>query len=388
MGSVTVLTQDNHKASFENEAFAQLPVNWYLSPEIYALEQKHLFEHAPQYVGHACMIPNTGDYRSLDWQHNAQALVNHQGQAQLVSNICRHRQAVMLNGSGNTNHIVCPLHRWTYDLEGKLLGAPHFEQNPCLHLEQQPLNSWQGLLFKSKPDSQRCYRLNIAEKLKNLGCKQDFDFTGYMFESAIVDHYDFNWKTFIEVYLEDYHVGPFHPGLNQFVNCEQLNWEFGEDYSVQTVGYKPLPEYSLSPTYKTWQDAVTQYQQGTPPKYGAIWFVLYPFLMIEWYPNVLVVSHIVPTGVNTCKNVVEFYYPEDIALFEREYVKAQQAAYFETAVEDKEICQRMQDGRYALYMAGKDERGPYQHPMETGLEHFHRWYRKQMEAHFKPEMLR
>jgi phenylpropionate dioxygenase-like ring-hydroxylating dioxygenase large terminal subunit len=23
---------------------------------------------------------------------------------------------------------------------------------------------------------------------------------------------NYNWKTFIEVYLEDYHVGPFHPG--------------------------------------------------------------------------------------------------------------------------------------------------------------------------------
>ncbi len=106
--------------------------------------------------------------------------------------------------------------------------------------------------------------------------------------------------------------------------------------------------------------------------------------MIEWYPNVLVVSHIIPTGVESCSNVVEFYYPEDIALFEREYVKAQQAAYYETAIEDKEICQRMHDGRRALYKQGIDERGPYQHPMETGLEHFHIWYRKHLEPHLSP----
>jgi hypothetical protein len=37
-------------------------------------------------------------------------------------------------------------------------------------------------------------------------------------------------------------------------------------------------------------------------------------------------------------------------------------------------------------MLGKDERGPYQHPMETGLEHFHQWYRTQMEPHL-PEHL-
>ncbi|HEY0907046.1 MAG TPA: aromatic ring-hydroxylating dioxygenase subunit alpha [Methylophilus sp.] len=383
MGSVTTLNKEQNASKF-----AQLPVDWYLSPDIYALEQAHLFQRLPQYIGHEKMVPQPGDYRVLDWMHDAMALVNQQGQPQLISNVCRHRQAVMLNGQGNAQHIVCPLHRWTYDLDGKLLGAPHFEQNPCLHLEKSPLSVWQGLLFQPQSPLLKHKATDIHHVLKDLGCKHDFDFSGYLFQSAMVDHYDFNWKTFIEVYLEDYHVGPFHPGLNQFVDCGELHWEFGIDYSVQTVGYKPLPEYSLSPTYKRWQQAVTSYQQGTEPKYGAIWFVLYPFLMIEWYPNVLVVSHLIPTGVDSCKNVVEFYYPEDIALFEPDYIQAQQAAYLETAVEDKEICQRMQAGRTALYRQGKDERGPYQHPMETGLEHFHRWYRDQMQPHLATQLSR
>ena len=139
--------------------------------------------------------------------------------------------------------------------------------------------------------------------------------------------------------------------------------------------------YATTLINQAWQTAVVNYHGKTPPKHGAIWFVFYPFLMIEWYPNVLVVSHLIPTGVDTCSNVVEFYYPEDIALFEREYVKAQQAAYHETAVEDKEICQRMHDGRKGLFALGLNETGPYQHPLETGLAHFHQWYRKQMEPH-------
>ncbi len=382
MGSVTSLNKD--KLPLQH---AQLPVDWYASAEVYTLEQTHLFDRFPQYVGHQCMIPQSGDYRTLDWMQHAMTLVNQQGQPRLMSNICRHRQAVMLKGQGQTQHIVCPLHRWTYDLGGKLLGAPHFPQTPCLSLEQYTLTQWQGLLFKTTVSQAKTKGLQIAEALKQLGCKQSFDFTSYHFESAIVEHYDFNWKTFIEVYLDDYHDGPFHPGLNQFVDCDELNWELGEHYSVQTVGYKPLPDYSLSPVYKQWQQAVTDYQAGTVPTYGAIWFVLYPFLMIEWYPNVLVVSHLLPTGVDTCQNVVEFYYPEDIALFEQAYIKAQQAAYFETAQEDKEICQRMHDGRKALYQLGKDERGPYQHPMETGLEHFHRWYRTQMAAYLPAQPL-
>jgi hypothetical protein len=41
----------------------------------------------------------------------------------------------------------------------------------------------------------------------------------------------------------------------------------------------------------------------------------------------------------------------------------------------------MQDGRRALFEQGLDEFGPYQSPMEDGMEHFHRWIRAQLEPH-------
>jgi len=321
------------------------------------------------------MVPNAGDYRVIDWMNDAKALVNESGNVHLISNVCRHRQAIKLKGNGNAHNIVCPLHRWTYNLKGELLGAPHFDQNPCMHLNSTSLQNWQGLLFDSKRD--------VVADLAKLGPARELDFTGYMLDRVVIEDYDFNWKTFIEVYLEDYHVGPYHPGLDRFVDCDDLQWEFSDWYSVQTVGIKEALKKPGSPIYKEWQEQVLRYNQNELPKHGAIWLVYYPFLMIEWYPNVLVVSHIIPRGVNACTNVVEFYYPEDIALFESEFVKAHQAAYNETAVEDKDICERMHQGRQALYLQGIDERGPYQHPMETGMQHFHKWIRSQLEPHMQ-----
>jgi hypothetical protein len=35
-----------------NRASPQLPVDWYFDPQVYALEQKILFERGPGYVGH------------------------------------------------------------------------------------------------------------------------------------------------------------------------------------------------------------------------------------------------------------------------------------------------------------------------------------------------
>ena len=46
----------------------------------------------------------------------------------------------------------------------------------------------------------------------------------------------------------------------------------------------------------------------------------------------------------------------------------------ETAVEDDEIAERMDAGRKALYERGDIEVGPYQSPMENGMQHFHEWY--------------
>ncbi len=99
------------------------------------------------------------------------------------------------------------------------------------------------------------------------------------------------------------------------------------------------------------------YYRGEMPPHGAIWLIYYPNIMVEWYPHVLVVSTLIPRGVDRTTNVVEFYYPEDIALFEREFVEAEQAAYMETAIEDDEIAERMDAGRRALYRQGAARKG-------------------------------
>ena len=114
------------------------------------------------------------------------------------------------------------------------------------------------------------------------------------------------------------------------------------------------------------------------PERGAIWLTYYPHIMVEWYPHVLTVSTLHPIAVDKTLNMVEFYYPEDITAFEREFVEAQQAAYMETCIEDDEIAERMDAGRRALHERGDNEVGPYQSPMEDGMQHFHEWYRRQM----------
>ena len=361
---------------------SQLPVASYFDAELFERERETLFRQGPRYVGHALAVPAPGEFHTLVQEGDGRALVRTADGIELVSNVCRHRQALMLRGRGTTKlgpdapgNIVCPLHRWTYDLHGHLIGAPHFAQDPCLHLANYPLQQWNGLLFEAggRP---------VATDLAALGARADLDFNGYVYDRTHLHECDYNWKSFIEVYLEDYHVGPYHPGLSNFVSCDNLQWEMGRNWSLQTVGVAHSGGEALgragSPVYQRWQDAVLRYQNGTPPRHGAVWLTYYPGVMVEWYPNVLVVSTLIPKGPRKTLNVVEFFYPEEIAAFEREYVEAQQAAYLETCVEDDEIALRMDAGRQALMLRGDDDAGPYQSPMEDGMQHFHEWYRRQI----------
>ncbi len=367
------------------QAASQLPVSSYFDEALFQREQGIIFKPGPRYVGHGCAVPQLGDYHTLPAEGEGRALVRTPQGVSLISNVCRHRQALILKGRGSLQaqqpgsaggNIVCPLHRWTYsggngNPAGTLLGAPHFAQDPCLNLNNYPLQQWNGLLFEANGR-------NVAADLAGMGPLAALDFSGHVLDRVELHECSYNWKTFIEVYLEDYHVGPFHPGLGQFVSCEDLRWEFKDAYSVQTVGVANRLGKAGSPVYERWQQALLQYRDGRPPRYGAIWLSYYPHIMVEWYPHVLTVSTLYPVGPQKTINMVEFFYPEEIAAFEREFVEAQQAAYLETCVEDDEIALRMDAGRKALMQRGDNEAGPYQSPMEDGMQHFHEWYRRAM----------
>ena len=353
---------------------AQLPVSAYFDETRHGREIDRLFRSAPRYVGHTLMVPEQGDFHTLAHERDGRVLVRTTDDpvsgVSLLSNVCRHRQAIIKNGRGHAGgNIVCPLHRWTYDLDGRLLGAPHFDDNPCLDLGRTPLSHWNGLLFEGPGD--------VAAELAGV-CIPELDFTGYQFDRVEIHECAYNWKTFIEVYLEDYHVGPFHPGLGQFVSCDDLSWQYGRRHSVQIVGVKSGLQRPGTPTYSAWHDQVMRLSNGVAPAHGAIWLTLYPNVMVEWYPHVLVVSTLIPRGPQHTTNVVEFYYPEEFALFERDFVEANRAAYMETCAEDDEIALRMDAGRRALLERGENQVGPYQSPMEDGMQHFHEWLREEM----------
>lgn len=126
------------------------------------------------------------------------------------------------------------------------LGAPEFERKPCRNLERFTLKHCHGLLYKGPREP--------VQDMAGVFARPEFDFSGYVLDHTETHTCHYNWKTFIEVYLEDYHVAPFHPELGKFVTCAELDWEFAETYSMQRVGVHNALALPGSEIYRKWHD--------------------------------------------------------------------------------------------------------------------------------------
>ncbi len=70
-------------------------------------------------------ISDSGDYLTLQLVDRPVLVVRGgDGRARVLLNACRHRGAVVVQGSGCERRFTCPYHNWVYDTSGSLVGLP------------------------------------------------------------------------------------------------------------------------------------------------------------------------------------------------------------------------------------------------------------------------
>lgn len=382
-----------------------LPVGYYFHPKSQQFRER-LFSDGANYVGHELMVPNADDYRVLETMNDQYILLRREdGTCAMLSNICRHQQARLidpknrpydkiqgLNGdrrSGNLKSlnkaglIVCPVHKWSYKTDGKSHFAPKFESHLNLCLPLIELKSWNGMLFHTQRD--------IASDMSQLGHSNYFnskllDMGNYIYVGSDEPvHYNFSWEKFITVYLDLYHVAPYHPKtFGQIINCHDLKWELGDRYSMQVAGWGSSSPHALDENlaYSKIRTLINKHYVGKRPPHGALWLLLFPGVMIEWYPHVLVISVARPISNETCVNYVEYYaakdwYHSSDLKYEQETLEVAKYAYQLSAIEDMEICQTMQDSYRNMWDSGEHFIGPYHPHLELGIEHFFEYVHKE-----------
>lgn len=284
----------------------------------------------------------------------------------VISNSCLHRGSLITTKKQHHNgNIVCPIHRWTYDHTGKLLGEPFEGANGCLPTFKT--YTWNNLIF-----THNVKNINLPENLKNY-----LDMNNYVHTKTEMMTVKSSWEIFMEVYLDLYHVKPYHPGLGNFVDMDRFHWHFGETWSLQEV-YLNKTQDNPNPHFKELKKNIDLNYPDT--EHGALWLTIYPNIMLEWYPNTLVVSSIWPTdNPNESFNIIEYHHLDAVSAFDNIFVDVQLESYRSTANEDADICELIQLGRINALESYKT------HPvLEKGIEKFYDFVRtNDMDEYFQ-----
>ncbi|MGB6497477.1 MAG: SRPBCC family protein, partial [Candidatus Acidiferrum sp.] len=169
---------------------------------------------------------------------------------------------------------------------------------------------------------------------------------------------DCNWKVYVDNYLEGYHIPIAHPGLMREIDYTQYRTDTFRYYSQQFA-----PIRALKP-----DDVVERaYAPGTGSLKEALYFWIFPNLMLNIYPDNISTNLIVPLSHDKTLTIFEWFFHDAKSETTRERIQRAIAFSDEVQQEDIELCRAVQRGlRSSTY-----DRGRYSPKRENGVHHFH-----------------
>jgi choline monooxygenase len=279
-------------------------------------------------------------------------------------NVCRHRAGPPAVGCGSRKLFRCGYHGWTYSLDGSLISAPGFEDQPEFSLERFALapvraEQWFNLIFVNLDP-------NAEPLVKSLGALRNqaerFDFADMKLFQRRTYSMKCNWKTYVDNYLEGYHLPSVHPGLNREL-----------DYAAYTVEPYARHVRQFSPIRGA------QPGDATPRRYAEVredltadYLWIFPNWMLNCYPDNISLNIVLPVGAEHSIAIFEWYVRERD--FDTKAASDSVAFSDQIQMEDVAICETVQMNLHSRSY----ERGRYSVTQEKGVHAFHRMYAEVM----------
>ncbi len=320
------------------------PAAWYTDADVYALERRAVFGDSWLVAGRAADAADPGSYLTADIAGEPVVVVRDEaGVLRAFSNVCRHRAApVATEPCGKASRLRCRYHGWTYDLAGRLRGAPEFdgvadfrrEDNGLPGLAVAVWGPWAWVHAGSQPPL-----LDVLAPLPEqvpAGALGALHFAGRReYEVAC------NWKVYVDNYLDGgYHVHTIHPGLAGVLDYARYRTEVHAWTSVQVSPLKAAGG----------EDDTTRTRTGDAAHYWWVW----PNFMMNVYPGVMDTNLVLPLGPDRCRVVFDFYFAETKGAETEAFMRESMAVADRIQREDMEICEQVQRGLNSrCYTAGR-----------------------------------
>jgi choline monooxygenase len=313
-----------------------LRVDLYSGEDALRIDRARVLRRSWQFVGHATMAPHPGDYIAEEVGGAPVVVVrNAAGALAAFHNVCRHRAgALVTDGAGHCGEaFVCRYHGWRYSLDGRLRNAVDFGAAPGFDPREFGLfpvraETWRGLVFVNLDLDADPLSAALAP-LSDLAPFPDLRLT-----ERRSHRLGCNWKTYVENYLEGYHLPMVHPEFDADVVVA--------DYQVDIEG-----------------EVIFQWAPARDASvYAGTWAWLWPNLAINTYRHGYMIERM--TAVGPKETRLDYFYFFDPA---RSAELAQMfAASDRVTAQDKQVCEEVQRNLSAgIYRSGmlspKHERG-------------------------------
>ena len=353
------------------ECAQTLASRFYTDPAILAIERARIFSRTWQLVGTlsqrcgevngaARTIADPESYFTAEVAGEPVIVVRDRlGTLRAFSNVCRHRAGPIALGSGCKNVLRCQYHGWTYTLDGKLIGTPDVEgveffDRSTMGMVPLRVETWEQFIFVNFDAAAPALGEFMGQIPQQAA---GFAFAGLEFAERRDYVIDCNWKVYVDNYLEGYHIPIAHPGLMKEIDYANYRTDTFRYHSQQFAPIRAM---------KPGDGGERFYAPGSGlPE--ALYFWIFPNLMLNIYPDNISTNVIVPLSQDKTLTIFEWFFHDAKSPKNRERVERAIAFSDEVQQEDIVLCSNVQKG---LHSATYD-RGRYSVKRENGVHHFH-----------------
>jgi choline monooxygenase len=322
-----------------------LPPAIYHDEDIYALEAERIFGRDWICAGRLAEVPNSGDYIAIDIIDQPVFVVRQaDSSVKAFSNVCLHRSSRLLDDCGHVSRITCPYHSWTYELDGRLIGAPFMQDTANFDLASYRLRElrcdvWQGFVYVSlDPDAAAVSQL-LSEFDSIIGPLEISDYVPVHIETEL---WNCNWKCLVENYMDVYHLHRVHANsFGKYGSFEDQTTFFpGNDafcyhYVQDDGGQKSVAAHAKN------------LRLSGEDRYKTYLINIFPAHTIQLQPDMLWYLSILPAGPEQLKVRWSVSVPQDFLDDDdagAEHLKENLDLILQVNSEDKEAVQRVQRG--------------------------------------------
>ncbi len=333
--------------------------DFYTKNEYFEAAKEKIFAPSWQFIGDTQLLENTNIYPFILLENyiNEPLLLtkDKEGTLRCLSNVCTHRGNLVEYKACNSNRLRCKYHGRVFDLAGKFMFMPEFEEVenfPCEadNLTDLPLFQLGTLLFTTLQRGVPTTPFFDA-MLARVGW-MPLDKMKYRADLCETYHIKASWALYCENYLEGFHIPFVHNSLSAVIDYSNYSTEVYEYANLQLgVAKKGEACFDLPPS---------------SPDYGkniaAYYYWVFPNMMFNFYPWGLSFNLVEPQGVSETKVTFRVYVWDESKL-----ETGAGSGLNQVELEDEEVVENVQRGiRSRFYTQGR-----FSPTREQGPHHFH-----------------